>query len=168
MTGRKLAWALAIGSTTCALVVGAPGTGGAWYSKLNRTVKYYVPGPPPGSYLSACLVRSSNGVTGSSPYASINPIYNKNTSRCTSADVQVVYDINGSLEAGQLVPASANQTATSTGPYGAGLVAGSFTACNVYGYCASWSTSWINGSRARRAELAALIERLQRHQSRGP
>jgi hypothetical protein len=114
---------------------------GAWYAASGSYYLYYMPGPPPGGYLSGCAIDSSNGVASpSQPYATAYD-YANSWSSCLDESVQVTYASGGNLYNSGVYYALANQTAGAFGPNGTGLVAGDFAACNTSYYCLAWSTS---------------------------
>jgi hypothetical protein len=113
----------------------------AWYAAANAYYLYYMPGPPPGTYLNQCALDSSNGTASpDQPYATFYA-YKNSSSNCYIAEATVTYDQNGGLYNTPYAAAYANTTAGAFGPNGTGIVAGNFTACTPSFYCLSWSTT---------------------------
>jgi hypothetical protein len=113
---------------------------GAWTWPMNQFVSYYMPGPPPGYWLSGCDVTTMIGETSGYPQASINP---QSTwySLCTVGYVQVVFAIPGGIGASAWLGANPNTTIFAVGPYGGNVIGANFIACNVNAYCNSWSVT---------------------------
>lgn len=114
---------------------------GAWTSPYNTPETYYMPGPPPGSYLSACAVTTLNGANGSTAISYIEGEYNS-YSLCYFIQTQVVY-YNGGPVGGPWNYGYYNDYVQSLAPGPYSDIGGNFNACNVYSYCQEWSTSWI-------------------------
>jgi len=116
---------------------------GAWTSPYNTYEYYYMPGPPPGSYLSGCDVQTSNGSYIGYPDSTMYD-YANSYSSCNYGETAVVYDQNGSpVMATPYQGNGPNSASASLGPSGDGDIGGSFIACNTSYYCLQWSTSWI-------------------------
>lgn len=125
----------------------------SWTSPFDTYEGYYMAGPPPGSYLSDCYVVTMNGSWDGAAVASLNPQLNS-ISGCEGGYVAVVFKIPGGIgeSAAQFVPA--NTSLQVTGPVGDSDIGGSFSACNIYGYCLAWATSWLGGSSAEPSVLS--------------
>lgn len=142
-------WMLALGMSGLVLWPSSADAS-TWVSGFNDYVGYYMPGPPPGSYLSACYVVSENGVDLSgSPQASINP-QSDSYSACSGGYASAVFQIPGGIGESASTYTPANGTAVAWGPEGDADIGAVFAACNIYGYCLSWGTTWIsNGTDSR-------------------
>jgi len=114
----------------------------AWTSPANTWENYYMPGPPPGSYLSACNVSTINGESGDVAYGAIEP-FNNAYSACDYGAVQVVWDDSGTPVGGVITTGPVNTVFDATGPSGYYDIGANFGACNIYNLCDYWSTSWI-------------------------
>lgn len=116
----------------------------AWYAPLNTAETYYMPGPPPGPYLSGCMTTTANGNAFGLAFTQMRLYYNA-YSNCAGGYTWVVYDYNGSLYSGPSAPllgTSANQSTATL--EGSSVVAGVFGACNdsyPAEYCVKWETS---------------------------
>lgn len=115
-----------------------------WISPFDQVEGYYMPGPPPGGYLSACYVQSMNGSNGPGPIAYLNPqktVY----SNCSGGHVAVFFQIPGGIGESASLYVAPDTGLTIAGPDGDGDIGGAFNACNTSGYCLAWATTWISG-----------------------
>lgn len=137
---RKLAARLGCVAAILFAVIGSAPPAHAWQANVNEVHTYYVPGPPPGSYLSACYVDSVNGVFGR-PFAQLQT-YDNAWSDCMIGAVTVVYLRDGVLLNGPKVPDTpGGRAGVSTAPHPGSLVGANFEACNLYWSCWYWQTS---------------------------
>ena len=143
---------IAVGASALILALGLFGVGEpafaqvhapGWNQVYGRYDTFYMPGPPPGSYLSACIVTTEFDHVGSS--ASYTRNYTSAYSSCFSSSAQVVFNVSGSLYNGPFQVAPKNQYAFSnSGVFDDGLVGSNWAGCNVYLYCIYWPTSYIH------------------------
>lgn len=133
-------------TATFAATIGVQGSASAttWVSPFDQVEGYYMPGPPPGGYLSACYVQSMNGSNGPGPIAMLNP-QNTTYSSCSGGHVAVFFQIPGGIGESASLYVKPNTGLTVAGPDGDGDIGGAFNACNIYAYCLAWDTTWISG-----------------------
>jgi hypothetical protein len=124
------------------LLLTSPAGATSWVSPFNTLETYYMPGPPPGGYLSACAVTTENGAVGSTAISNIQGYYNSDSS-CYFFQTSVVYN-NGGPKAGPYLYSYYNGFAQSPAPGAYSDIGGNFNACNTADYCLSWSTTWIS------------------------
>ena len=79
--------------TALMLSVGFAPTALAWQQPVNSwSSNYYMPGPPPGSYTSACIVRGRYDTNADPNYfLSAIQIYDNSSSDCIHGKTRVVY-----------------------------------------------------------------------------
>lgn len=143
MTRRRRARHLIVAAVTAvALCTVAGGTAAAWQQPIGQQDTYYMPGPPPGPYTSACVVTTD--YSAGSTYASRLYPWDNSVSDCLNGSTAVTYVENGVLRAGPLRTVTKNDLATSVViADNRSLFGGNYTGCNQNNYCKSWANSWL-------------------------
>lgn len=138
--------AVSVLMVTLAATIALQGSASAttWVSPFDKVEGYYMPGPPPGGYLSACYVQSMNGSNGPGPIAYLNP-QKTAVSSCSGGHVAVFFQIPGGIGESASLYVAPDTGLTIAGPDGDGDIGGAFNACNIYAYCLAWDTTWISG-----------------------
>jgi hypothetical protein len=141
----KVTRKLLLGLLTLVLTLGvfavAPSPAGAWNASTDTDYTYYAPGPPPGSYLTACVVTTRYSDSGD--YGRITA-YDNASSDCYWACVQVTTWVPGqgnTLGSYVCGPASNNARTSFGHPNSAWVVHTNYQAWNQYGGYWAWTVT---------------------------
>jgi hypothetical protein len=109
---------------------------------LNTNVYYYMPGPPPGSWLTACLVRSQLTQYYYGDFATLLP-YDDSTSDCYNGRATIVTynQSTQQLEQGPADNCLANQICVSQGAMGQPVFGAHYAAMNIAWYLEAWQVT---------------------------
>ena len=133
-------------SVAAGFSVGAIAPADAWYHSMNGNLTYYIPGPPPGPYQGACIVRTNITKNPEGDVATIQPSIS-NISACGTGTLNAAVQIvtlnprTNQLENGPYVTTGGERWVYSRGPYGSPVFGAHFKAANQFGYVHSWDVT---------------------------
>lgn len=128
------------------LLVGMASAASAWVHPLQQVTTYYYPGPPPGGFLSGCIVQSELGKQPSGDWARIRGTYSGASPFCArhTAHVITLNQGTGQLEYGAGPNAAWHGAwATSVGQYGQPVFGATLTETSTAGLYISWNISLL-------------------------